>query len=77
MATTQPSSMQRTPYRPGDVIVKLASTIRRNVATGVKNVQFGQMQSVLNRLNDDQLAQFGLRRSDIPAYARQMIYGDD
>jgi uncharacterized protein YjiS (DUF1127 family) len=46
----------------------------RAVAAGVKRVQYGQMVAVLNRLQDDQLAAIGVRRRDIPAQARRLIY---
>jgi len=45
------------------------------LSRAVRRVQYGQMVSVLIRLPDQQLAQIGIRRSDIPAYARKLIYG--
>ena len=77
MATTRPYSMPEILDRLGHTIISAASALRRHVATGVKHVQFAQMQSVLNRLSNQQLAQIGVQRSDIPAYARKLIYDGD
>lgn len=77
MATTRLHQMPELLDRLFHALVSFATEIGRKGSTGVKFVQFGQMQSVLNRLSDQQLAQIGVRRSDIPAYARQLIYDTD
>jgi uncharacterized protein YjiS (DUF1127 family) len=63
--------------RFGAPIVRTRSALGRRLRAGLKRLQYGQMVSVLNRLPDSYLAEAGLRRRDIPAHARQAVYGDD
>lgn len=54
-----------------------ASTFRRlarRLAAALKLVQYGRQVQALSQLPDHLLADIGLRRSEIPAYARRLIY---
>ncbi len=51
--------------------------VRSTFARGLKALQYGQMVSVLNRMPDTFLKEAGLRRSDIPDFARRAVYGED
>ena len=51
--------------------------VRSAFSRGLKGLQYGQMISVLNRLPDTYLKQAGLRRPDIPDFARRAVYGED
>lgn len=77
MAITRQNSMFATTDRLGFRISRVGSTLYRNAAAGIRRIQFGQMQAVLHRLNDAQLDQIGIQRSEIPEYARRLILGDD
>jgi hypothetical protein len=41
----------------------------------VQGVALGRMVRALNQMSDDQLAKIGVKRVDIPAYARQLVLG--
>jgi uncharacterized protein YjiS (DUF1127 family) len=56
-------------FRAGSVFV-------RRMGAALQAVQCAQMVSVLNQLPDTYLSEAGLRRDDIPEYARRAIYGD-
>ena len=49
----------------------------RNLVAGLKAVQYAQTIAVMSRLPDDILDKAGLRRADIPEYARCAVYGDE
>ena len=51
--------------------------VRSAFSRGLKALQYGQMVSVLNRLPDICLKEAGLRRWDIPDFARRAVYGED
>ena len=51
--------------------------VRSALSRGLKGLQYGQMISVLNRLPDTYLNEAGLRRPDIPDFARRAVYGED
>lgn len=77
MAITRQHSISAITDRLGFRINRVVSALYRNAAAGIRRIQFGQMQAVLHRLNDAQLDQIGIRRSEIPEYARRLISGDD
>ncbi|HUF88223.1 MAG TPA: DUF1127 domain-containing protein [Thermohalobaculum sp.] len=53
---------------------RLASRIGRRLAAALKQVQYGRQMQALSQLSDGQLAEIGLRRSEIPAYAWRLIH---
>jgi uncharacterized protein YjiS (DUF1127 family) len=57
--------------------LRLRSPLGRILRAVLRNVQYGQMVAVLNRLPDVYLKQAGLRRCDIPEHARRLVYGED
>jgi uncharacterized protein YjiS (DUF1127 family) len=77
MAITRPDLMPEIFDRLGPWINRIGPALFRTVTAGVKYIQFGQMQSALHRLNDEQLDQIGVRRSEITEYARQLIFTED
>ena len=48
--------------------------VGRKFGAGLQRLQYAQMIAVLNRLPDTYLAEAGLRRCEIPEYARRAIY---
>jgi uncharacterized protein YjiS (DUF1127 family) len=50
--------------------------VRSAFSRGLKALQYGQMISALNRLPDICLKEAGLRRRDIPDFARRAVYGE-
>jgi len=52
-------------------IDRIASRLNR----GIKAAQYGKMLQVMTALSDEQLAQIGLQRSEIPLHAHRAIYG--
>lgn len=59
---------------PDTALRRIARSLTKRIASSVKRMQYAQMKSVLSRLSDEQLKAIGIRRSDIPVYARQCIY---
>lgn len=57
-------------------VYRAGSTLVRKMGAALQAVQCAQMASVLNQLPDTYLREAGLRRDDIPEYARRTIYGD-
>ena len=57
-------------------VLRARSALADALRGAVRSIQYGQMISVLNRLPDSYLNEAGLRRCDIPEYARRAIYGD-
>ena len=53
---------------------RIAGRIRRRLAAALKQVQYGRQMQALGQLSDRQLAEIGLRRSEIPAYAWRLIH---
>jgi uncharacterized protein YjiS (DUF1127 family) len=51
--------------------------VRSMLSRGLKALQYGQMISGLNRMPDTYLKEAGLRRRDIPDFARRAVYGED
>lgn len=49
--------------------------IRSRIAGAVQGMQHARMMSVLVQLTDEQLAEIGIDRKDIPARAHECIYG--
>jgi uncharacterized protein YjiS (DUF1127 family) len=47
------------------------------LAAALKRLEYGRMMQALERLPDHELAAIGLRRADIPAFARRLIYESD
>lgn len=43
---------------------------------GLRHLQYARMVRALNEIPDAQLAEAGLRRDEIQARARRLIYGD-
>ena len=58
-------------------LLRALSRLARGLGAGLKRLQYAQMVAALDRLPDRYLKQAGLRRSDIPEYARRAIYGED
>lgn len=48
-------------------------TIGARARSALFAVQMGQMRSVLTKMNDYQLSQIGIQRSDIPDYAKRLM----
>lgn len=48
--------------------------IGKRLVAVLKRLQCARMREVLSKLSDEQLAEIGLRRKDIPAYAYRLIY---
>lgn len=63
--------------RPAPAFARLLRRTGRRIAAAVKRLQYGQMVAALDRLRDDDLDAIGLRRPDIPARARFLIYGQE
>lgn len=68
----------------GGGAVRALATVRgiarragRALPAALKQLEYGRMMQVLRRLPDKELAAIGLRRADIPAYARRLIYESD
>ena len=53
---------------------RIASRLGRRLAAALKQVQYGRQMQALGQLSDRQLAEIGLRRSEIPAYAWRLIH---
>lgn len=49
--------------------------LRGGLAAGVKRIQYARQMEALAQMPNHQLAEIGLRRSEIPAYAWRLIYG--
>jgi len=62
--------------RPAPALGRLLARAGRATASAVRRLQYGQMVAALNHLSDENLAEIGLRRRDIPARARSLIYPD-
>ena len=46
------------------------------LSAGIKVVQYSRMVQALSGLSDDQLAEIGLTRKDIPAHAQKCVYAE-
>jgi hypothetical protein len=57
-------------------VFRAGSMVLRKMGAALQAVQCAQMVSVLNQLPDTYLREAGLRRDDLPEYARRTIYGD-
>jgi len=73
-ATYREESPERLSTPP---ILRGAAAFRRRLAAAVRRLQYTRMISVLNELSNDQLAEIGVRRSDIRSYAHHLIYDAD
>lgn len=49
-------------------------TVCSNISRAVKAMQYSRMMSAMATLTDEQLAQAGIERKDIPARAHESIY---
>lgn len=68
------ASDQQTPSHTARAAVRAAFAQTGRVLGGLlRAMQTGRMMNVLCSMSDSQLAQIGLARADIPAYAREMI----
>ncbi len=47
--------------------------IRAKASAALKTLRMARMLSVLSKLSDDQLAQIGISRSNIPEYAAKLM----
>lgn len=47
------------------------------IGNAIRIFQFGRMMQAMSELSDPQLEALGLKRSDIPRYAHECIYGVD
>lgn len=51
------------------------AAVGRAIGSVVKTVQVARMMQVLATIDQQQLADLGIERSDIPAYAEWLVYG--
>jgi len=61
----------------GRVLRLYAGSVARGISSAVKRLQYARMKSVLAQMPDHHLKAIGIRRSQIPAYAHQLIHGID
>lgn len=54
----------------------ILTSIGNRITSGVRRVQFARMQNALYNLSDEHLRTIGIKRSEIPEFARKLI-GDD
>lgn len=57
-------------------IPRFFATLRMKGASWLKAVQLARMKSVLMSMNDEQLAQIGIIRTEISRYAKSLISDD-
>lgn len=55
----------------------LLTRIRNRIWDAIRVIQYGRMMQAMSELSDPQLETLGLKRSDIPRYAHECIYGVD
>jgi uncharacterized protein YjiS (DUF1127 family) len=60
-------------YAPAAVRPNLGARIADSFRAFVRGVALGRMVRVLNEMSDAQLAKIGVKREDIPAYARKLV----
>lgn len=51
----------------------LWQNVKQRMANGVKQVQFARMTGVLQSMSDEQLAQVGITRAEIPQQAAMLV----
>ena len=56
-------------------LAKFGSRIASAAASTLRTMQTGRMMSVLSAMSDEQLAQIGISRSEIPKHAEKLISG--
>ncbi len=57
-------------------LVRCGTGVMRWAASFVRICQVARMMSVLAQMNDTQLAEIGIKRSDVPKYAESLIFND-
>ena len=57
-------------------VFRAGTRVVRKLGAALQAVQCARMVSVMNQLPDTYLREAGLRRDDLPEYARRTIYGD-
>lgn len=59
---------------PRNWLGRHATALWRGLVAGVNRMQYARMVAVMNEMSDEHLAAIGKQRSDIPAYAHELIY---
>ena len=54
-------------------VVRFGRGAWANTRSAVKALQMGRMMATLSSMSDQQLAQIGISRSDIPQYAKTLM----
>lgn len=67
---TAQASPAETTDRNGWAVAALAGQFAQEI---LKGIQLGRMIQALSELSNDQLEQFGVKRSDIPQHARRLL----
>ena len=54
----------------------LLARIGHKLHSFLRTMQYGRMMQVMSQFSDENLKSLGITRSDIPRYARELIYSE-